>query len=241
MTGELDELAEWLSPPAARCVLFDFDGPLCRLFPDRASDRVARDLKALAAGHGVRDVLTDEEESSIDPHVVLRAMDRAGVGAVLVRELEARLTRGELRAVPGALPTPDAGKLVRALRAAGCGIAVVTNNSARAAAAFLDRPDVGLADAFGPHIHGRTHRPDLLKPDPDVVSRALLGLDAKPGDALLIGDTVTDLEAARAAGVGFFVGYARNEDKARPLRAAGAPVVVDSLLPLLDLVSVASA
>ncbi|MEI5099203.1 phosphotransferase [Streptomyces sp. PmtG] len=233
---ELAELVEWFGFPGARCVLFDFDGPLCRLFPGGTSERVARELRAVAGARGVRGALSAAEESSIDPHLVLRALSRAGADAALLALLEQRLTEGEVAAVPDALPTPYADRLVRSLRAAGHGLAVVTNNAPRAVAAYLNRPDVRLADAFGHHVHGRTDRPDLLKPHPDSLERALRALDAKPVDTLMIGDTVADLDASRRADVRFFVGYARNEDKAAPLRAAGAEFVVDSLAPLLDLV-----
>ena len=34
----------------ARCVLFDFDGPICRLFPDGSSKPVADQLRATSTG-----------------------------------------------------------------------------------------------------------------------------------------------------------------------------------------------
>jgi phosphoglycolate phosphatase-like HAD superfamily hydrolase len=48
----------------------------------------------------------------------------------------------------------------------------------------------------------------------------------------MIGDTPTDLVAAERAGVPF-LGYARDEDKGRQLRDAGARVVVRSLETVL--------
>ncbi|MEV5982665.1 HAD family hydrolase [Streptomyces sp. NPDC052114] len=230
LTHELREVRRLLAVPADGCVLFDFDGPLCRLFPDGSSKRVADDLRELARRHGIDGVLTPEEEGSIDPHDVLRAMDRALADRALLAEFETLLTAGEATAALTALPTPGAHRLVRALRARGTRIAVVTNNAPRAVAAHLHRH--GLTDAFGPHIYGRTDRPDLLKPHPDSLERALRGLGAEPADALMIGDTATDLGAARDAKV-LFVGYARNEGKESALRAAGADLVLRSLEPLL--------
>lgn len=60
-------------------------------------------------------------------------------------------------------------------------------------------------------------------------------MGAAPATALMIGDTPSDLLAARAAGVPF-LGYARTERKGELLRDAGATVVVDSLEPVLRLV-----
>jgi phosphoglycolate phosphatase-like HAD superfamily hydrolase len=48
----------------------------------------------------------------------------------------------------------------------------------------------------------------------------------------MIGDTPSDFEAATAAGIAF-LGYGRNERKAKVLREAGAVAVVSSLEPLL--------
>ncbi|MFH8289396.1 HAD-IA family hydrolase [Streptomyces sp. NPDC018059] len=235
--AELGEVARLLSAPDESCVLFDFDGPVCRLFPDGSSASVARELREHARERGVTGVLTPREERSADPHDVLRAMDRAlreGViqDAGLLAELEAILTAGEVRAAHTAPATPGAHRLIRGLRERGARIAVVTNNSPRAVAAYLHLH--GLTDAFGPHIHGRTDRPALLKPDPDSLNRALRGLGAQPAEAVMIGDTATDLQAARDAKV-LFVGYARDERKAAPLREAGAEFVVPTLEPLLRL------
>ncbi|MFG2501617.1 HAD-IA family hydrolase [Streptomyces sp. NPDC048441] len=231
-TGEFRELADWLTPAGDRCVLFDFDGPICALFSNGSSESVAQNLRDLVSERGLRDRLTEEAEQSIDPQDVLRAMDQDPLGQSLVAELEALLTDGEVQAAPTALPTPGADSLIRALKAQGCRIAVVTNNSPQAVVAHLERE--GLLDAFGPHIYGRTDQPSLLKPNPDPVIRALEALGSPPGDALMIGDTVTDLEAAEKAGVRF-VGYARGKGEAALLRAAGAEIVTTALQPLVDL------
>ncbi|MFF1714935.1 HAD-IA family hydrolase [Streptomyces sp. NPDC058268] len=229
---EFTEVADWLTSGGRRCVLFDFDGPICRLFPHGSSESVAHDLRGLVSERGLIDRLTDDVRQSIDPHDVLRAMDQDPLGTSLVAELEVRLTKGEVAAASTAPPTPGASALIRALKAMGCPIAVVTNNSPKAVAAYLERE--GLTNAFGPHVYGRTDQPSLLKPNPDSLYRALDALGLESDDALMIGDTVTDLEAAGKAGARF-VGYARDEGKAVPLRTAGAQTVFTTLQPLADL------
>ncbi|MFD4634546.1 HAD-IA family hydrolase [Streptomyces sp. NPDC058284] len=219
--------------PAEICFLFDFDGPVCRLFPDGSSKKVADALREHLRRRGVDgDVLTPEEQRSIDPHDVLRAMDRAFPGSELIAEIEELLTAGEVTATHTAPATPGAHELIRGLRARGVRLAVVTNNSPRAVAAYLHRHR--LTDAFGPHIYGRTDRPSLLKPHPDSLERALRALGAEPADALMIGDTATDLAAARDAKV-LFVGYAPDAAAAGPLREAGAELIIPTLRPLLGL------
>ncbi|MCX4434858.1 HAD family hydrolase [Streptomyces mirabilis] len=211
---------------SGRCVLFDFDGPLCRLFPDDSSKSLARELRGVVALRGAGGLLTQEARTSIDPQVVLRTVDRVRPGSDLVAELEKLLVRGEVAAAAIAPPTPDAALLVGRLAKAGVRVAVATNNSPEAVEVYLARVD--LHKYFKGHIHGRTDDPRRLKPDPDSLQRALRELKAEPHDALMIGDTPTDLDAAREAKVAF-VGYARDETEAGPLWDAGARLVVSRM------------
>ncbi|GGX98985.1 HAD family hydrolase [Streptomyces minutiscleroticus] len=217
----------------ARFVLFDFDGPICRLFAGLPAERVAGDLVEWLGRQGLRGLLTDEERAHPDPMAVLRAVDRRHPRSDLVAELEERLTRQELKAVARAWPTAYADPLVRTWSAVGVRLAVATNNSARTAAAYL--AGRGLSGCFAPDVYGRTRDLRLLKPDPYCLHLALDALGAAPEDALMIGDAPSDRAAAREAGVPF-LGYARHPGKAEKLRRAGAEVVVDSLEPVLDIV-----
>ncbi|WP_455351001.1 HAD family hydrolase [Streptomyces sp. SYSU K217416] len=217
----------------AEHVLFDFDGPICRLFAGHLADEVAERLVAWLEERGRHVLLTDEDRLSGDPHAVLRAVDRIHPGSDLVEALEEMLTGEELHATATAWPTPHADPLIRTWLATGAGLAIATNNSPRVVDRYLTGR--GLRDCFGTHIHGRSARLDLLKPDPDCLNRALTSLGAQPARSLMIGDTPSDLHAAHGAGVPF-LGYARDDERAKRLYDSGAEVVVDSLLPILDLV-----
>ncbi|MFF5159012.1 HAD family hydrolase [Streptomyces sp. NPDC000348] len=217
----------------ARVVLWDFDGPVCRLFAGHSAQRVANALASWLEERGLHGLLTEAERESPDPQVVLRAVDRRHPGSDLVAELEERLTREEQRATASAMPTPYADPLIRTWTAAGSRLAVTTNNSPRAVRAYLASRGLGACFAF--HVYGRSRELSRLKPDPHCVHRALDALAAAPATALMIGDAPTDLYAAQAAGVPF-LGYARNERKAGLLRDAGATTVVDSLETVLGLV-----
>ncbi|MFF9059762.1 HAD family hydrolase [Streptomyces sp. NPDC101213] len=221
----LDEL---LTP--ARVVLWDFDGPVCRLFAGHSAERVAVGLVEWLEAQGLRGLLTEDERESPDPHAVLRAVDLRHPGSDLVAELEERLTQEELRAAASAMPTAWADPLIRTLAAVGRRLAVTTNNSPRVVTAYL--ASRGLTSCFAPHVYGRTRDLHLLKPDPDCLHRALRAVGAAPSAALMIGDTPSDCLAARAAGVPF-LGYARTPKKEERLRGAGATHVVDSLEPVL--------
>ncbi|GAA2293575.1 HAD hydrolase-like protein [Streptomyces kunmingensis] len=214
----------------ARHVLFDFDGPICRLFAGRPAPVIAREQVHWLDGQGLGGALTPAERVDEDPHSALRSLGRQRPDSDLVIEMEKRLTGQELRAVGSAWPTAHADPLIRTWTAVGARLAITTNNSAEAARRYIEGR--GLASCFEPHIYGRTQNLGLLKPDPYCLNRALQAMGAAPATALMIGDAPTDYLAARAANVPF-LGYARNERKAGLLRDAGAHHVVGSLEPIL--------
>jgi HAD superfamily hydrolase (TIGR01549 family) len=232
-TGKLQELIT-----GARVVLWDFDGPICRLFAGHSAERVAIELVEWLEGRGLHGLLTDAERESLDPHVVLRAVDRRHPGSDLVAELEERLTQEELRATSSAMPTAYADPLIRTWTAVGSRQAIATNNSPRVVRRYLATR--GLISCFAPHIYGRTQDLHRLKPDPHCLNRALNAMGAAPSSALMIGDTPSDYLAARSARVPF-LGYARNGRKEKLLREAGATSVVDSLSSVLALIRAAQA
>ncbi|GAA3822897.1 HAD family hydrolase [Streptomyces chiangmaiensis] len=213
-----------------RYVLFDFDGPICRLFAGHAAEDVARRLVSWLESRGLRDLLTEEERVHPDPHYVLETIHRRHPQSDLVTELEGRLTQQELQAVASAMPTPYADPLIRTWSALGGQLAVATNNSARVASEYLTRRE--LASCFAPYVFGRTLDLDLLKPHPHCLNQALNAMGADRSASLMIGDTPSDFYAAQDAGVSF-LGFARNHDKEKRLRSAGAEVVVESLEPVL--------
>ncbi|MFF8644962.1 HAD family hydrolase [Streptomyces sp. NPDC015345] len=225
---ETERLHDLIDP--VRFVLFDFDGPICRLFPGRSAQKAAEDQVRCLAGLGLPGLLSEEERCQVDPYVVLRAVDRRRPRSDLVEELEKRLTQHELTAVVSALPTPHVDPLIRTWTAVGARLAITTNHSPSAVSRYL--ASRGLLECFAPHIYGRTQDLRLLKPDPHCLHRALRAMGADPQTTLMIGDAPTDFEAARRAGVGF-LGYARGAREARLLTAAGVRHVVPSLEPVL--------
>ncbi|MEU6228721.1 HAD family hydrolase [Streptomyces sp. NPDC047042] len=217
----------------ARVVLWDFDGPICRLFAGHSAEQVAIELVVWLERQGLHGLLTAAERESPDPHVVLRAVNLRHPGSDLVEELEERLTQEELRAVPGAMPTAYADVLIQTWQAVGARLAITTNNSARTVRSYLQERE--LTRCFSPHVYGRTQNLHLLKPDPYCLNLALERMGAAPSTALMIGDSPADYRAACRAGVPF-LGYARNERKEKELRAVGAQLIVDSFEPVLGVV-----
>lgn len=216
----------------ARVVLWDFDGPICTLFAQHPSAGVAARFVEWLERVGLSYLLREQERGFKDPQAVLRAVDSRHPGSDLVVEMEERLTKEELHAAVGAMPTPWADPLIRTWTAVGSRLAVTTNNSPLAVHKYLESR--GLLSCFAPHVYGRTQDLGLLKPDPHCLNRALSAMGADPSTALMIGDSPADAAAAREAGVSF-LGYARDEDKENSLRDVKVKDVVGSLQPLLQL------
>ncbi|MBA4865602.1 HAD family hydrolase [Streptomyces sp. PSKA54] len=230
VAAETENLRELIT--RARFVLFDFDGPICRLFAGHKAEVIAEGQVRWLEERGLHGLLTEGEREHPDPHEVLRAVDRRHTGSDLVAELEERLTQQELRAVDSAWPTAYADPLIRTWLAVGSRLAITTNNSPRAVRSYLATR--GLEACFTPHIYGRTQDLHLLKPHPHCLNRALSAMGAEAEASLMIGDTPSDFQAAEQAGVPF-LGYARNARKEKLLRASGAEHVVNSLELILNL------
>ncbi len=209
------DVAEVLA--GTRVLLLDFDGPVCGVFggiPDRA---IADQLRPLI------EPLPPGAATTNDPLEVLRAIGLLGEHS-LTERVEDALCRWELEATKTATPTPFAAEALAAAHAAGRSMVMVSNNSAEAVEAYLRahrlekyvRATIGRSPA----------RPELMKPHPDPVRRATAAVRAEPSACVLLGDSLTDIQAARAAGIRS-IGYANKPHKRRLLIDAGADALIE--------------
>lgn len=209
----------------AAALLLDFDGPVARVFADLDRDQLVADLRAATARAGVP--LPEEVAATGDPMAALAWSIGQRDGVRLAVDAAVRVH--ELAGARRAGPTPGVLDLLHAAARARVPVAVVTNNCAAAVAEVAGRALPALA---GVPVAGRVAgRPDELKPAPVLINRALDLLRVAPGDAVLIGDSVTDVLAARAAGVRC-IALVLRPAKAAPLAAAGPDGAVTSLLEL---------
>ena len=223
VTAETARLASLVA--SARYVLWDMDGPMCQLFAGYPAHQIAGELVVKIDQLGMGSLLTEQERSGNDPQDALRGVHERHRGSDLVLELEEWLTRRELTAVATAMPTPYVDPLIRTWSSYGVRFAITTNNAAVAALAYVESRQ--LTDCF-PYVYGRTPNLDLMKPNPYCLEQAIKAMGAVPSATLMIGDTPTDLQAARQAGVAF-LGYARNAEKQQTLKESGAEIIVDSM------------
>jgi HAD superfamily hydrolase (TIGR01509 family) len=210
----------------SRYLLLDFDGPICGIFAGLPAHEIADHLRDLVAGRSV--AIPPEATASDDPFDVLRYA--ATISPDLTQAVADELRAMELRAVEVADPTPHTRQVIEAAHQAGRAIAAVSNNSREAVTRYLTT--AGLAPMFT-RIIGRTDPdPDLLKPNPHLITRAIKELGADPTECVLIGDSLSDIDGARNAGI-FSVGYANKPGKLERFTAAGADAVITSMGELL--------
>ncbi|MBI4184044.1 MAG: phosphoglycolate phosphatase [Proteobacteria bacterium] len=214
--------------PARPVLLFDLDGTLIDSAPDLAAS-----LNHLLAGLG-RGALALPAVTAMVGDGAAKLVERglaatggppaAGPG---LAELVARfLAHYERHATVLTRPFPGVAATLAGLAAAGYRAGVCTNKPERATRTIL--AGLGLARFFAA-VGGGDSFP-VKKPDPGHVT-ALLGLlDARPAEAVMVGDSANDVAAARAAGlpvVAVSYGYT-------PLPAAtlGADAVIERFADL---------
>ncbi|RAO38958.1 Phosphoglycolate phosphatase [Micromonospora noduli] len=204
-------------------VLLDFDGPVCSIFAGYPAPQVAAELVDVLRRRGV-DVPPDLA-SEPDPLEVLRRTGAAGDHGITLA-VEDALCAAERRAVETAEPTPYGREVIVAARQAGMQVAAVSNNSAGAVAAYLAAHR--LAGYVSPVVGRAYADPGRMKPNPEPILQAVHALGEPLGRCVLVGDSQSDIEGARAAGIAV-VGYANRPSKVEAFRVAGADVVITSM------------
>ena len=129
-------------------------------------------------------------------------------------------------------PFPGVVEGLQALRAMGVHMACITNKAEVFTLPLLR--DTGLLDYFELVLSGDTL--PKRKPDPLPLLHACQHFGVEPGELLLIGDSLNDTQAARAAGSPVFcVPYGYN--RGRPVAELDLDAVVPSLLEAAKLIA----
>jgi HAD superfamily hydrolase (TIGR01509 family) len=208
-----------------RYLLLDFDGPVCSVFAGVSADTVADRLRRRLAAAGV--TIPAEVRSTSDPLEVFRVVAARGRDAG--QRAQRELTLLEVQAVTTAQPADGAAELISGARQSGRGVAIVSNNSGQAVAAYLDHHRL---TRYVSAVIGRDDPdPAHMKPNPYRVRLALQMLRAAPAECALVGDQVSDITAAHAADLAA-IGYANKPGKDERLAQAGADAVITRLADL---------
>lgn len=219
---------------AVGAIAFDLDGTLLDTIHDLAG---AVNALLDELGHpplpksDVRDMIGKGM-----PNLVRRAVARAtGVSPESIEDAEVAAALARYQTHYGArlgrdtLPFPGMREGLDRLRSMGFPLAVITNKATRFVGPHLEH--AGIAGYFTQVIGGD----DLptRKPDPAQLLHVAAGFGLAPAQLLMVGDSINDVMAARAAGCPVLVlpyGYNGGE----PVQNLEADGIVPSLLAVAD-------
>ncbi|WP_091449952.1 HAD family hydrolase [Actinokineospora iranica] len=191
----------------AEALLLDFDGPVCSVFAGFPANIVADQLRDVLIQGGHAD-LPPSIVLSLDPFDIL--FHAAKLGGDEARYVEAAFTAHEVDAIKYAVPTPNAHEFIRSWHKTSRPVAIVSNNSSTAIEAYCLMHD--LSDDVAVISARGFADPTRLKPNPFLLNQALDALAICPGRTVFIGDSKTDIQAGRAAGVRC-IGFANSARK----------------------------
>lgn len=207
-------------------ILLDLDGTLLDTLPDLADAAnamrqdmglapIAEDIIATYIGKGVEQLVIralGHEGSPASVDMVMRGLAR-------YQDRYRALNGQRSRLYPGVL----AG--LQAFRAQGARLAVVTNKGTEFTTPLLRQ--TGLDAYFEVVVCGDTCA--RKKPDPMPLFHACELLGITPDQALFIGDSINDAQAAKAAGMRVLaLPYGYNEG--RPVQSLPVDAIVESLV-----------
>ena len=215
-------------------LIFDLDGTLVDTAPDlleatnevlRARGRPVIEPATLhhMVGFGVRSLIAQAFTATGDE---ARAEEMPELEAIFLDHYRAHLA-------DFSRPFPGVEETLTQFKADGARLGVLTNKPHEMALPLLKM--LGLTDYFSA-IYGAGFRP-YVKPDPRIFHEVVADLmpESKGGRAVMIGDSVTDLQTARAAGVPCVLmtyGYTPV-----PVASLGADAVLDHFVQLPETIT----
>jgi len=221
-------------PLPVKAVMIDLDGTLLDTIPDLAAaannmlmemGRVPLPESTIRnfVGKGIANLIERTLTNSMDGKPDAASFERA----VPIYERCYKAANGKHTTMyPGVLEGLDT------LRAGGFPLVCVTNKSERFTLPLLD--DVKLSHYFDMVVAGDTL--PQKKPDPAPLLHACKHLNVAPNEMLMIGDSLNDAQAARAAGCPIFcVTYGYNEG--HDVRTLDVDAIVASLAEAATLIS----
>lgn len=204
-----------------RAVIFDLDGTLIDSVPD-----IAAALNRCLANEG-RATLSDEGVAKLvgggARELVAKALGSTTPSPDVDRVLMDFLTFYQANPISLTRLYSGARELLDSLRHSRVSLAICTNKPQPLTHVILDRLD--LASYFAVVWGGEPGKP--LKPDAACLRTVCEQLGVSPAEALMVGDSHTDIDAALATGCPSIVvahGYEQ-----RPLDSLGADAVVAGL------------
>jgi phosphoglycolate phosphatase len=220
------------SPPSPPTLIFDLDGTLADTAPDllgatnavlaaRGRPRLDLDHLRHMVGFGAVALITQAMEASGAPVAE----------AELPPLIEIFLAHYRSHLADGTRLFPQVAETLTALSAQGARLGVLTNKPQELTDLLLPRLNL---DGFFTSVYGAGRKP-YTKPDPRIFHDVVADISKEPGKepggaSVMIGDSITDLNTARAAGAPcILMSYGFTPVPAAQL---GADVVLDDFAQL---------
>jgi len=220
-------------PIAVKAVVIDLDGTLLDTAPDlaEAANRMLVELRLPLVTESVLKTYIGNGVGRLIKRVLTRDMDAEPGDALFAKALPVYERHYADVVSKSSRPYPGVMDGLNAIKQAGYRMACITNKAQRFTLPLLR--DTGLHDYFELIISGDTL--PKKKPDPLPLLHACEKFDVVPGEMLLIGDSLNDTQAARAAGCYVFcVPYGYN--RGRDVSELDLDAVVDSLVDAAKLI-----
>ncbi len=212
-------------------IIFDLDGTLVDTSPDLAAalnhalgvlgrDPVPPETVRHLVGHGARKLL---ERGLAMTGTVSPALVESGFAPFIAYYRD--------HIADGSRPWPGVEAALDALAAAGCRLAICTNKPVALSVALIAA--LGWTERFAANL-GFDSVP-AAKPDAGHVAATIAAIGGDAATTIFVGDSITDVSAARAAGVPVIVvGFGFSD---RPVEDLGADAVIghfNDLVPTLE-------
>ncbi len=220
-------------PLKIKAVVIDLDGTLLDTAPDlaHAAELMMAELNMPPVPLATIKTYIGNGVSRLVKRVLTGSMDAEPDAALFDRAYPLYQKHYGAHVSLHSRPFPGVVEGLQALRAMGVHVACITNKAEVFTIPLLR--DTGLLDYFELVLSGDTL--PKRKPDPMPLLHACKHFGIEPGELLLIGDSLNDTQAARAAGSSVFcVPYGYN--RGRPVAELDQDAVVPSLLEAAKLI-----
>lgn len=220
-------------PIAIKAVVIDLDGTLLHTAPDlaEAANRMLTEMQLPAIDEALLQTFIGNGVAKLIKRVLMRDMDAEPDAQLFARARP--IYEKHYAAVVSLNSRPYSGVIegLNILKQAGFRLACITNKAEKFTLPLLK--DTGLYDYFELVLSGDTL--PKKKPDPLPLLYACEQFGVTPDLMLLIGDSLNDTQAARAAGCHVFcVPYGYN--RGRNVTELDLDAVVDSLAHATELI-----
>ena len=223
------------SATKVRAVLFDFDGTLFDLNANWLGARKRVVQTYLEYGVPTRVVMRYLGPLSMYSGMYDKVVDTFSPEDFAEMQLQASkvLERYEMQAMDKATRMNGCPAILRHLKSRGVKVGIISLNGKRVIRGVLKKTgSTGFIDALFTR-----DSPGRPKPYPDHILNCLNILRCKPRSAIMVGDGVTDMLAAKRAGI-LSVGIPKGIHPKEELRGAGANKTIENLHELTHLLEI---